>query len=309
MTSKRVLQITLLSSTLFVLAGILAGAQAPAQNPPQGTSPTAGSVNNDDCAVCHEDVVKAFDKNPHAVLEKSPKFNMKNSCESCHGPGEAHATNDGDRTKIITFRDQAKKLYNEQCLTCHRKHREVNGFAGSAHAKFGLSCSDCHRVHHAAPTTSLLQQAVNNLCFSCHVQSRTDFSKPFHHRVRENSMRCTDCHQPHSGIDARQVRTTSFGDSPCLKCHTDKEGPFVFEHAPVVIRDCQACHQPHGSNNPKMLVRATVRAVCLECHTTSHGVLGASPPAFHDIRSPRFQNCTTCHVKIHGSNATVNFLR
>jgi DmsE family decaheme c-type cytochrome len=309
MTSKRALQTTLLLCSLVVLAGILAGAQTPAQNPPQGTAAKAGSINNEDCAACHEDVVKAFDKNPHAVLEKSPKFNMKNSCESCHGPGEDHASNDGDRTKIITFRDQAKKRYNDQCLTCHNKHREVNGFSGSEHAKAGLSCTDCHRVHNPAATTRLLRQPANMLCFSCHVDTRTAFSKPFHHRVRENSMRCTDCHQPHSGIDRRQVRTTDFGDSPCFKCHTDKEGPFVFEHAPTVIRECGACHESHGSNNPKMLVRSTVRAVCLECHTTSQGVLGGSPPAFHDIRSPRYQNCTTCHVKIHGSNNNVDLLR
>ncbi len=311
MTSKRVLKIAFLVCVISALAGILARAPfgAQAQNPPQGTAPKAGSINNEDCAVCHEDVVKAFDKNPHSVLEKSPKFNMKNSCESCHGPGEAHATSDGDRTKIITFRDQPKKLYNEQCLTCHRKHREVNGFPGSTHGKFGMSCTDCHRVHHGTPMTRLLAQPENALCFSCHTERRADFSKPFHHRVRENAMRCIDCHQPHSGIDRRQVRTTDFGEAPCFKCHVDKEGPFVFEHAAPVIRDCSACHEPHGSNNPKMLIRSTVRQVCLECHTNSNRVLGGSPPSFHNVSLPRYQNCTTCHVKIHGSNVNLDFLR
>jgi hypothetical protein len=54
----------------------------------------------------------------------------------------------------------------------------------------------------------------------------------------------------------------------------------------------------------------------LECHanlptapaaTTS--VIGVIPPAFHDLRSPRYQNCTICHQKIHGSHVDRNLLR
>lgn len=76
-----------------------------------------------------------------------------------------------------------------------------------------------------------------------------------------------------------------------------------------------ACHEPHGSQNPRMLIRSQVRFVCLECHAnmapppasvagakTAHlPYLGQIPPAFHNLNSPRFQNCTVCHVKIHGS--------
>ena len=52
----------------------------------------------------------------------------------------------------------------------------------------------------------------------------------------------------------------------CFNCHGDKRGPFTFEHAPVRFEGCQACHEPHGSANPRMLTRANVRFVCLECH-------------------------------------------
>ena len=34
--------------------------------------------------------------------------------------------------------------------------------------------------------------------------------------------------------------------------------------------------------------------------------LGVVPPAFHDLRSPRFQNCTVCHQKVHGSHVDRN---
>jgi DmsE family decaheme c-type cytochrome len=95
----------------------------------------------------------------------------------------------------------------------------------------------------------------------------------------------------------------------CTRCHREKEGPFVFEHAVLKVKDCQSCHEPHGSNNPKMLVRSTVRTLCLECHSASSNVLNSQPPSFHNVRLPRYQNCTICHVKIHGSNSSPLFLR
>jgi hypothetical protein len=54
--------------------------------------------------------------------------------------------------------------------------------------------------------------------------------------------------------------------------------------------------------------------VCLECHANlptvrTTGTLGVIPPAFHDLRSPRYQNCTVCHQKIHGSYVDRNLLK
>lgn len=123
-------------------------------------------------------------------------------------------------------------------------------------------------------------------------------------------MTCADCHQPHGGQDPRQHLRAGGTTNACFRCHTDKQGPFAFEHAPLRLGDCTSCHVPHGSINPKMLVRARVQSLCLECHSASTpGIPGAQPPAFHDIRSPRFQNCTTCHVKIHGSNVSPIFFQ
>jgi DmsE family decaheme c-type cytochrome len=281
-------------------------AQAPSVTPAQAPTP----INNEDCAVCHEDLAKAFDRNPHALLEKSPRHNLKNSCESCHGPGEAHATNEGDTTKIIGFTGSSAKVTNTQCLACHAKSHATAALGRSLHAKSGLSCAECHRVHGATAGTALLKTAPNRLCLDCHIQARTDFAKPYHHRVTENAMKCVDCHQPHGGPERRQMRSGPGGQMTCVKCHAEKAGPFVFEHASVIVRDCRGCHEPHGSNNPRMLVRSTVRSLCLECHSMSRSAaLVKQPPAFHDVRSPRYQNCTTCHVRIHGSNASRIFLQ
>jgi DmsE family decaheme c-type cytochrome len=120
-------------------------------------------------------------------------------------------------------------------------------------------------------------------------------------------MSCVDCHNPHGSFQGRSLQTVSSNEPGCFKCHGDKAGPFVYEHAPVKIEGCMACHQPHGSSNARMLTRQVVRLVCQECHSNIQaaappkGALGSIPPALHNLASPRFQECTTCHQKVHGS--------
>ena len=65
-----------------------------------------------------------------------------------------------------------------------------------------------------------------------------------------------------------------------------------------------------------MLTRQVVSLVCLECHSNlplpvppPNATLGTVPPAFHDLRSPRFQNCTLCHQKVHGSYVNRAFFK
>jgi DmsE family decaheme c-type cytochrome len=130
-------------------------------------------------------------------------------------------------------------------------------------------------------------------------------------------MSCVDCHNPHGGSITRgMLQTVNANEPGCFKCHSDKRGPFVFEHAPVKTEPCSTCHEPHGSANPRMLTRAQARFVCLECHANlpgptpaANGTLGSTPPALHDLRSPRFQQCTLCHQKVHGSYVNRDFFK
>ena len=156
---------------------------------------------------------------------------------------------------------------------------------------------------------------INQLCSSCHTAEAAAFMKPHHHKVPEGAMACTSCHNPHSSFMSRNLRQASTGSEPaCVNCHGDKRGPFVFEHAPVQTDGCTTCHEPHGSANPRMLIRQETSLLCMECHSNlqspaANGTLGGVPPAFHNVLSPRFRNCTTCHQKIHGSNADKGLLR
>jgi DmsE family decaheme c-type cytochrome len=123
-------------------------------------------------------------------------------------------------------------------------------------------------------------------------------------------MDCASCHDPHGRPKGGALRRTRGDELPCLSCHAEKRGPFVFKHVSGVAGDCMSCHETHGSSNPKQLKRAQVSQLCLECHSPiTGGTLGSQPPSFHNVRLARFQNCTVCHVAIHGSNRSPTLLK
>ncbi len=156
---------------------------------------------------------------------------------------------------------------------------------------------------------SSLASKVDQLCSACHQDVQAQFARPFRHRLNEGALSCVDCHSPHGEAGAWQTSRFAGNETACVRCHGEKRGPFPFEHAPVRMEACSTCHEPHGSVNPRMLTRQNVGQLCLECHTISSATLGGVPPGFHDMRSARFQNCTVCHSKIHGSFVSSDFLR
>lgn len=271
-------------------------------------------VGSEVCQACHEEVFKNFQKNPHRSVETGSRAEWKgNACESCHGPGSKHA----EAAEAAEIRNPAKLPAAQSeavCLACHsNKPPRVQ----SSHAKNEVACVTCHTMHKSQEElVRRAPAAVNQQCAGCHTSVSAQFRKPYHHRLPENAMSCVDCHNPHGSFLATSQRTVFASEPACVQCHADKRGPFVFEHAPVRLEGCAGCHQPHGSSNPRMLARPQVRTLCLECHanigvTTAQPTttLGGIPPAFHDLRSPRYQNCTICHVKIHGSNVSRALLR
>jgi DmsE family decaheme c-type cytochrome len=186
----------------------------------------------------------------------------------------------------------------------------------SGHARNQVSCVSCHAVHKSPEELRPRRRAaINAECANCHTAVWASFQRPHKHKLPEGAMSCIDCHNPHGSFLPRSIRTVAGNEPGCLNCHGDKRGPFVFEHAPVRLEGCTACHEPHGSANPRMLTRQEVRFTCLECHANrpatmaASGTLGGIPPAFHDLRSPQFRNCTLCHVKVHGSNVNRELLR
>ena len=294
-------------------------APAPAATPAD-TAPPA-YVGSDTCGTCHEDIAKAFAKTRHEEVETgNPKdkhgFAGK-ACESCHGPGGKHV----ETLSATDIRNPAKETPAEvdrTCLTCHQNRPTVAGRIESSHARNQVSCIQCHSIHGTAPESLVARKpaTVNAQCENCHLDVKASFQQPFKHRILENAMTCVDCHNPHGSFRPGNMQMANANEPGCFNCHADKRGPFAFEHAPVREEGCASCHEPHGSSNAKMLTRQEVRLVCLECHanlpaapTQTPAVMGVVPPAFHDLTSPRYRNCTICHQKVHGSYVDRNLLR
>lgn len=309
------------------LSGSLLGRQEPAGQKPAEAKPAdakpeaaagpATYVGSDTCQACHEDIHKAFQKNPHLAVETDKKRGWDGkACESCHGPGSKHAEST-EAADIVNPAKQAPAEADRNCLKCHLNQPTHAGRLRGGHGKNQVSCAGCHAVHKGSEAlVARKADAVNRQCAACHTAEWAEFQRPHKHPLPQGAMSCVDCHNPHGSFLPRSIRTVSANEPGCFKCHGDKRGPFTFEHAPVRLEGCNACHQPHGSANPHMLARQEVRFVCLECHanianpaTAQTGILGGVPPAFHDLRSARFRNCTLCHIKVHGSYVDRSLLR
>jgi DmsE family decaheme c-type cytochrome len=300
---------------LGFLPGLGARAQPETPPPPAATATDAPAEEPAAvmaCADCHADQATAFRTNAHGH-GKAPKGEPVPAavCEACHGDGAAHIEAGGDKTLIFTPRGQAGA---EGCLTCHELTTEKISRHAGAHANSpAVHCLTCHSMHASEPRAPhLLAQRELALCASCHANQAASFrNKPFAHRIGRGGTECSSCHEPHGRAGRDNLRTTTSGELPCFSCHFEKKGPFVFPHAAgVASGDCLSCHEAHGSSNPKMLKRATVAQVCIECHSPlTAGTLGSQPPSFHNLRLPRYQNCTTCHVAVHGSNRDPQLLK
>lgn len=274
-------------------------------------------VGSATCQTCHEDFFNAIGKSPHHAVDFDKKRGWEGkTCEACHGPGSKHA----ESASADDIRNPAKLSPAETgktCLACHLNKPSHSGRIQSSHVNNQVSCTACHSIHKPGSEALVARKAatINQQCAGCHTTPWSQFRRPFRHRLPEGAMSCVDCHNPHGSFRPGMLQAFSSNEPGCFRCHADKRGPFTFEHAPVRFESCSTCHEPHGSANPRMLARQEVRLVCLECHSNlpsqlqARAVMGVVPPAFHDLRSPRYRNCTTCHQKIHGSHVDRNLLR
>jgi DmsE family decaheme c-type cytochrome len=318
-----------------------------AQKQPKNIAQLANAdqyIGSDACAECHTDIAAFFSVTVHRkTLSEDGQADMR-GCEACHGPAKTHIEYQkgaqtlmregkeeeankllADETKAAaakmrSFDELSSAAASAICLKCHEgtqgRNEERFNFRRSEHYRHGVSCIDCHSSHSPKRTEFLLRAPEPEGCYRCHGEQKTSFARPFHHKVPEGGMRCSDCHNQHGSFVNKQLRTWANSDVNCIKCHADKSGPFVYEHGPIKVEGCQACHTPHGSTNPKLLKRNEVRFLCLECHSNAPGAPGEqgegpATPSFHNLADPRgrFLNCTTCHVMIHGSNASPVYFR
>jgi len=321
-TRVQVLGPRLVALFIVVLAGVSplwaqanpAPKTAPKQAAPEAALSNASKapteyMGSEACKTCHSEIYEGWEKSPHWKMTLLKEGGTPgHGCEDCHGPAASHVADPSDTSKLFLFEKASTKEINARCLTCHASGPQQMSALNSEHAKNDVSCISCHSPHHAKEAQFLLAKAQPELCYGCHLQQKPQFEMPFHHRVNEGLIQCTDCHNPHGTVRPKQVRTSSTQDVVCFGCHTDKQGPFVFEHEAVKIEGCQSCHVVHGSPNPHMLKVSNVNLLCLQCHTQSSFSGAPGTPSFHN-QNTFFQACTLCHSQIHGSNFDQDFFK
>jgi predicted CXXCH cytochrome family protein len=218
----------------------------------------------DSCLKCHSRDGTHFDWRG----SKHDRSDM--TCMSCHNVHHAKLTRwavaSRERAQLngpsldsteIKFPDKMLTgvTVEETCLRCHTEQRKAL-FQRSTHLfrtelrNMKVGCTSCHNPHGGEAGKMLVEQTVNDVCYTCHAEKRGPFLWD-HPPVREN---CLNCHSPHGSSNPKLL--TARVHLLCQQCHihmlprhsTTAGGPLDIWS---LNRGCANCHgQVHGSNHP-----------------------------------------------------------
>ena len=280
----RLIALSLKTIAFFGLALLVAGVLSAAKPGPQTAK------DSETCGQCHEDIVKSFVRRPHTAIGAA-------NCTACHLGSEKHIQEGGGKNIFAFTADDTAESKAKACLKCHADYG--SRFIAGPHGKASQDCKTCHSVHAEGTNPNLLKTTATKSCSPCHEDVFAKFNLNERHHLQEGILGCTTCHNPHEL--ATRERLGGFKQEACLKCHTDKGGPFLFEHGASRVEGCNICHDPHGSPNRHMLTYQSVGDLCFSCHTVA--------PSWHSRFGEKTTNCTSCHSTIHGSNLSKIFIK
>jgi len=279
------------------------------------------------CKNCHSDYFDSFQASVHGKTGHPGSPASNGGCIACHANGAEHVKAGGGKGAggIVNPSPRNKAMAAEQkskiCLSCHDTSRRLAFWESGQHKKNDVSCGECHNTHGttaldndkmlradtpaASPYRTTVRQLAYETCVACHREQRAQILKPSHHPIVEGKVQCHNCHEPHGAMTPVMLKAETARDL-CLTCHTDKRGPWIWQHAPV-MENCATCHTPHGSAHNRLLAQKPP-ALCADCHPGghTHGIYdgrGTIPGV--NPSNIRFEGsgCVNCHRQIHGSNA------
>ena len=276
-------------------------------------------VGTDTCFDCHDDMATDFARSLHGQLRPYQYPGLADGCEACHGPGARHVESE-DPADIFIPQAELGNDGVAGCLACHKTGHTLD-WEFSSHAESDVACLSCHKIH-GGSHEALLADKEEDLCFSCHMETRGQFQLPSHHPLKEGFMTCSTCHDVH-GDRFTDITDGESNREACLGCHAQHAGPFIFEHSPV-MEDCGICHNVHGAVANNLLVQ-NEPFLCLQCHQPHfHSILSGytgdySAPAgvvavdddydgltghseYDSMKRVMLTKCTQCHQSIHGSD-------
>ncbi len=221
------------------------------------------------CYKCHKQD-KATKKEVHGPVAIG-------QCTSCHDPHQGQA-----KYRLVA-------QGNTLCLGCHLERKEEFETRKFSHKPARETCGACHDPH-PEDNPARTRKPVPELCFSCHQDKQEHIGKvKTQHGAYKIDKKCLNCHDPHTANQPKQLKAVA--KDLCLKCH-DKEldtptgkimnikalledNPVI--HGPIRQGDCPACHNPHGTDNFRILKRyyppqfytpfaQDQYALCFGCH-------------------------------------------
>ena len=224
------------------------------------------------CFTCHDDelIAKKYVHGPAAV----------GGCVACHEP---HSS------------DYAKNLRAEGpnlCFMCHTDKAEAILSAEFVHQPVSENCASCHDPH-SAPKQFMLLLESPALCLDCHEDKKDEISAAtFKHAALDTDKTCLNCHDAHMSNIAKNLSMEPL--DLCLSCHDrdykKDDGKDIMDikkwlaentdhHGPIKQKDCSGCHNPHGSQNFRIL-------------------RNPYPPTFYKpFATENYNLCFSCHEK------------
>ncbi len=216
------------------------------------------------CAECHStNLQKNYDPATNSYRTTFSEINV--SCEACHGPGSLHVdlaesySPFWDRRVgfgLPNLKNEDSRVEIETCAPCHSRRRVIYpGFKpGDRYLDYYVPELLDTNLYYA--DGQILEE---DYVYGSFIQSRM---------YREN-VRCTDCHDPHSGIvkfkEGERIQDNRLcGRSEC--------------HLPATYDTPQHHYHP-DSSKPGTL--------CVECHMAETTYMVVDPRRDHSMRIPR----------------------
>lgn len=297
---RRILLSILLSVVPFLLyahivhAGDMDCATCHAELTSQGVVHPAVQMG---CITCHSQI-DATDV-PHKVRDKKSKglsADLPGLCFNCHESsafkGKKHIHTPVQSGLCNGCHDPHSSVYGkllisempDLCYACHEK-TAFSGEVVHTPVTVGL-CVTCHAPHQS-DVEKLLITDFPALCFTCH-DDRQFSKKNMHSPVAGGA--CVTCHNPHASEQKNLLPKRHI--ILCLFCHTDlRRKPHIiagismmghpvgslkkekkkFKEDPARKGKefyCGSCHDPHGSDWPKLYryEADTAKELCHYCH-------------------------------------------
>ncbi len=229
-----------------------------------------------DCASCHSEIYAGWHISAHSDTESKGAMSQGSNCVACHKEMPNQTADVINQTP--SFSDfWVKKEMPIECAACH-----VTGYdkATNTRKSDGISCEACHGVipeNHPDAAVSVEKAEAN--CNTCHTSDRFDWGKWKNSVHFQNSLTCTDCHNPH---------TTSLKTSGGAHGATDSSL-------------CENCHKDLTKTSEHS-IHAEANITCIDCHLgdpSGNDDFHKMPD--HDFK-PNIETCSKCHAdQMHSS--------